>query len=161
VLAEALDAARDITDGWGRCKALIKLVPCLPEEERATVLAEALTSSRSWGIWDLFPALDALVPHLPADWLVEALPVSRSSSKEWDWPLVLVTLAPRLVGLSSLNFASLWATTPSGLAARTRPDLFADLRILAPVLVALAGPNASTEFREVARAISDVARWWP
>jgi hypothetical protein len=51
--------------------------------------------------------------------------------------------------------------TLPALAARTRRDLLADLRSLAPVLAALAGPNASTELREIARAISDVARWWP
>jgi hypothetical protein len=93
--------------------------------------------------------------------LAEALAAARSIGDEEDRSNALAALAPRLAGLSTPVLASLWLETLPSLAARSRQNLLADLRNLAPVLTALAGPNAATELREVARAISDVARWWP
>jgi tetratricopeptide (TPR) repeat protein len=48
-LAEALGVARAITDEYRRTRALMALVPILPESERATVLEQILRTSRETG----------------------------------------------------------------------------------------------------------------
>jgi hypothetical protein len=70
-------------------------------------------------------------------------------------------LAPRLATLPLPDLSILWTQTLPVLAARTRPHLLADFRSLVPVLLALAGANAPTQLGDIARAITDVARWWP
>jgi hypothetical protein len=161
LLTEALVATRTIGDHGARSPALAALAQRLPEPERAAVLAEALTAARAIGEeFSLYKVLTALAPQLPESLLREALTVARAMA----FPSrnhVLAALAPRLACLAGPTRSSLWMQSLPLLAARTRQDLVADLRSLAPVLTALAGPNGPTELREVARAIADVTRWWP
>jgi hypothetical protein len=138
------------------------LAPRLPESERGGVLSEALDAALAFGdevnrSW----ALAGLAPQLSEALLSEALDAARAIGHEGNRSSVLAALAPGLADILWRHVALLWMETLPVLAARTRPDLLADFRSLTPVLAALAGPNAPTELREVARAISDVARWWP
>jgi hypothetical protein len=89
-----------------------------------------------------FRALGALTPHLPAELLSQALDDARSIGDEG-------------------SRSTLWTETLVVLAARTSPNLLADIHNLVPVLAALACKDAATEFREIAQAITNVARWWP
>jgi hypothetical protein len=157
-LTEALAAARSIEAESSRAAALAALTPVLPRE----LLAEALTAARSLGPeWYRSRALAELAPVLPGELLAEALTAARSLESEWYRSPVLTALAPGLCGLSFAELSRLWLQTIPVLAARARRDLLADLKSLAPVLVALAGPDAPTELCEVACAVFDVARWWP
>jgi hypothetical protein len=163
LLSEALDAARSIEDGRYRSSALTALVPRLPEHKRARVLSEALDAARSIGDEkDRFWALKGLVPHLPADLLREALDAARSI-EGWKWTRspALEALAPHLANMPLADLSATCTRTLHVLADRTRPDLLGDLPSLAPILAVLAQPDAAAVFSEVARAISDVARWWP
>jgi len=163
VLREALDVARSIGDEEARSCALAALAPhLLPDRERPAVLREALDAARTIGdaggrSW----ALAALAPHFPAELLREALDAARSIEDEGDRSSALAGLAPRLAALPLRDLSTMWTPTLPVLAARTRQHLLADFRSLVPLLHALAGQNAPTELGEVARAISDVARWWP
>ena len=96
-----------------------------------------------------------------AELLSEALDAARSIGNAGDRSSALAALAPRLADLPLRDLSTLWTQTLPVLAGRTRPNLVVDFRSLTPVLVTLAGANAPTELGEVARAISDVARWWP
>ncbi len=71
---------------------------------------------------------------------------------------ILTALAPRLAELPRLDLYPLWNETLPLMARHTRPNLLADLRALVPVIHALGGTKA---IAETARAIGDVARWWP
>jgi hypothetical protein len=76
----------------------------------------------------------------------------------------LDNLVPRLLNLSCSELADFWLREQDGvdllhaLAHRLRPDLLADLRALAPIIVKLGGEEA---IAEIFRAIQDVGRWWP
>jgi len=72
--------------------------------------------------------------------------------------VLAAALAPRLAELPRPALYPLWDETLPLLARRTRRDLLADLRALVPVIHALGGAGA---IAETARAIQDVARWWP
>jgi len=87
-------------------------------------------------------ALAGLAPHLPQELLGEAL----------------AGLAPHLAQLPRPALYPLWEETLPLLACRARRGLLADLRALAPVMVALGGEKA---VGEAFRAIQDVGRWWP
>jgi hypothetical protein len=162
LLKQALDTARSLGAAEARSRTLAALAPHLPERERAAVLREALDAARSIGAEGVrSETLAALAPHLPAELLKQALDAARSIGAAEARSRALAALAPHLAALPFGDLSTMWAQTLHVLAARTRPNLLADLHSLAPVLVALAGQNAPTELREVARAIEDVARWWP
>jgi hypothetical protein len=76
-------------------------------------------------------------------------------------PRLLQPALPSARFLAPLVVRRAWILAHAGGAVRTRPNLLADFHSLVPVLAALAGNDAATELREVARAITDVARWWP
>jgi len=163
LLARALAAARGIRDAGDRAQALAALAPHLPPDERPQVLAQALAAAR--GIRDAgdrAQALAALAPHLPPDErpqvLAEALAAAREIGDAGDRARALAALAPRLAELPRPALYPLWDKTLPVLARRTRPDLLADLQALVPVIHALGGEAAITE---TARAIQDVAHWWP
>jgi hypothetical protein len=162
VIEEAIRAARLIPDEGRRSASLAALAPYLREHDRAAVLEEALKIARA--ITDeeaRSRALMMVTPRLVARLLPEALRATREIAREGPRSRALAGLALPLTGLSSLDLSSLWLETLPFLAARTRRDVLADLQSLTQVLSALAAPNASTELREVACAITDVARWWP
>jgi truncated hemoglobin YjbI len=159
VLAEALAAAREIGDADDRAEALAALAPHLPPN----LLPQALAAAR--GIRDerwRAQALATLAPHLPPDErpqvLAEALAAAREIGDADDRAEALAALAPRLAELPRPALYPLWDKTLPVLARRTRPDLLADLQALVLVIHALGGEAAITE---TARAIRDVARWWP
>jgi hypothetical protein len=158
VLREALDAARSIRNEWARSRALASLASHLPAE----LLREALDAARSIGHEGARSGvLTALALHLPAELLGEALDAARSIEEEEPRSEALAALAPRLAALPLRDLSTIWTQTLPVLVARTRRNLIVDFLSLVPVLAALAGSNAATELREVARAIQDVGRWWP
>jgi hypothetical protein len=103
-------------------------------------------------------ALAALAPHLPPNLLPQALAAAGEIEWESARAQALAALAPRLAELPRPALYPLWDKTLPVLARRTRPDLLADLQALVPVIHALGGEAAITE---TARAIQDVAHWWP
>jgi serine/threonine protein kinase len=165
VLVEAWQAALAIGKKGARSRALAALAPHLPDQVTAPLLAEFWLEVPARGYEGICsPALAAQAPYLPeegAQELVKAWQAALAIGSEWHCSDTLAALAPQLAGLPTPELASLWTQTLHRLAVRTRRDLLADLRSLTPVLAALAGPNAPTELREIAQAITDVARWWP
>jgi hypothetical protein len=189
LLAEALAAARTIGDEVHRCGTLAALAAHLPASETLTAARDTVIYSafshpdvvlavlkpeeyrRDW------PAIFVLrrpdeeesrtwtlaqgAQQLSGELLAEALAAARGSRNQSLRSKALAALAPRLAEVPGPVLSSLWSETLPLLAVRTRPELLADLRGLTPVLAALAGLNLPTELGEVARAISDVARWWP
>src|SRR5262249_52569952 len=124
--------------------------------------AEAVQAARAIGDeWACAHALAGLAPRLPPELLAEALQAARAIRDGRARARALAGLAPRLAALPRQHLASLWTDTLHLLAKHTRPDLVAALRALAPVLVALAGPDPGAELAEVPQAVLDVARWWP
>jgi uncharacterized protein YeeX (DUF496 family) len=185
VLAEALAAARDIGGEDDRAKALAALAPHLPLAQQPQVLAEALAAARDiGGEDDRAKALAALAPRLPPDLLGQALAVAREIEsidartlalvgpsprplKDWvldkcEWEetrsKARSALVRRLAALPRSTLYPTWDEMLPVLAARTRRDLLTDLRVLKLVIRALGGAKA---IAETARAIQDVARWWP
>ncbi len=107
---------------------------------------------------DCAQALSDLAAHLPPDLLPEALTAAREIRDVDNRARALSALAPRLAELPKAQAYPLWAETLPVLAGRTRRDLLSDLGALALLIAALGGEQA---FTETARAIQDVARWWP
>ncbi len=162
LLAKALDAARSIRNGRYRARALTALAPHLPEGLREQALTEALKAARSLPEKGRLgsprsEALGALAPHLPPGLLSEALEVTLGIRDARYRAEALSALAPRLAKMPAERLYPLWAETLPILARRTRPQLLADLRALAPVIHALGGQEAVAE---TFRAIQDVGRWW-
>jgi hypothetical protein len=161
LLHEVLTATRQIEDEHARARALAGLALYLP----GTLLPDALAAARqikdnrdrAWALVDL-------APHLPELLLSEALAAARQIKDEHARARALAGLAPRLAALPYPIIARLWAEPQDGLpllhslARRSRSDLLADLRALAPVLATLGGEEA---IAEIFRAIQDVGRWWP
>ena len=70
VLADALTAARAISDDKYRAQALGVLAPHLPESQRPGVLADALTAAQAISHdWSQAEVLGELAPHLPPEQL--------------------------------------------------------------------------------------------
>ncbi len=155
VWPEALAATREIKDEWRRADVLIALMERLPPELLLEVLAAAREIENEWRRADV---LIALMARLPSELLPEALSAAREIKDEWRRARALTALAPRLAELPRPALYPLWDETLPLLARRTRRDLLADLRALVPVIHALGGEAA---IAETARAIQDVARWWP
>ena len=154
VLAEALAAARKIEDAGGRARVLTALAQHLPPE----LLPEALTAAKEIkDADDRARVLTALAERLP-ELLPEALTAARETRNADDRARALTALSPRLAELPRPDLYRPWDETLPHLARRTRPDLLTDLRALVPVIHALGGEAA---IAETARAIQDVARWWP
>ena len=85
LLAEALSAAYDITDGHARAQALAGLAPQLSEPERTKALADALSAALD--ITDEYnraQALAGLAPHLSEPQLADALNAARDITDEDD-----------------------------------------------------------------------------
>jgi len=182
LLDQALAAAREIRDERWRAEALAALAPLLPPKQQPQVLAEALAAARE--IEQEYAralALAALVPHLPfgireqvlrvalvaagqvEDIAIitddsEAGPAGTKVSLPYTRSITFKKLVPHLTELPRPDLYPLWDETLSHRARRTRRDLLADLRALVPVIHALGGEAA---IAETARAIQDVARWWP
>jgi hypothetical protein len=136
VLQEALEAARKISQDEDRGKALMHLVPYLPQSMRQHALREAVAVA--WGLSDrsFFHTLGQ----------------------------ELMDMVSRLTGLPYPELAFLWSEVHNGenllrfLAGRTRESLLSNLSALAPVIHKLDGEEA---IAEVFSAIQDVGRWWP
>ena len=107
-------------------------------------------------------ALGALAARLPEGEreavLAEALAAAREIGDERRRAAALGALAARLAASPRAQLYPLWRETLPALARRTRRDLLRDLRALLPVIVRLGGAQAAAE---TARAIQEVARWWP
>ena len=185
LLPQALATAREIGNESARVEALAALAPHLPLAQQPQVLAEALAAARDiGGEDDRAKALAALAPRLPPDLLGQALAVAREIEsidartlalvgpsprplKDWvldkcEWEetrsKARSALVRRLAALPRSTLYPTWDEMLPVLAARTRRDLLTDLRVLKLVIRALGGAKA---IAETARAIQDVARWWP
>jgi hypothetical protein len=164
----AVAYARRVPEPVSRVRGLMALIhlPQLPAGEQEAAVFEALQAARA--ILDegtRSGALAALAPQLPAGQreavLAEAVQAARALGDEWARAEALAALAPQLAGFPRATLTSLWLETIVVLSTRSRQDLLADLQALIPVLNALAGDDASAEFREISQAIMDVGRWWP
>jgi hypothetical protein len=134
----------------------VGLAPHLPEP----LLGEALAAARAiedagWRA----QALERLIPRLAElGYPQEALAAARAIGDAGRRAEALTKLTPYLAGLPIGTIYALWCETLHHLATRTRRDLLADLRDLAPAITAMGGAEA---VREIIRAIQDVGRWWP
>lgn len=177
-LREALAAARDMRNdssfetyrgaareigsesyhkSW-RDEKLAELVPQLVEFDRP---AEALVAVREIGdSRDRVEALAGLAPRLAASGhQEEALAVAREIGNDIYHARALGGIALHLVEhLPPIEIYPIWHETLHTLTSHTRRDTLANLRALAPVIVALGGKEALTE---TFHAIEDVGRWWP
>ena len=93
LLAEAVNAARDITDDFTRAQVLTELAPHLP----APLLVEAVSAARDITNEDFrAQVLTGLAPHLPAPLLVEAVSAARDITDEYARAQALAGLTPHL-----------------------------------------------------------------
>ena len=156
---KALAVARQIRYEYDRAMALAEIAPKLPDPQEA--LNEALAvarqiqneSARAMALAEIAPKLPD-----PQEALNEALAVASQIQNEYDRAGVLAKIAPRMSELSPSELYPLWQENLHVLAQRTRKDLLSDLGALAPVILALGGPEA---LEDTACAIQDVGRWWP
>jgi len=90
----------------------------------------------------------------------EAFEVARGITDGYaaDRARAFAKLAPQLAALHRERCLPLWQETLELSATRSRQELLADVAALAPVVVALGGPES---VEETCRAIHDVGRWWP
>jgi hypothetical protein len=163
LVPKAITAARAINSANDRSWALLALAPHLPAPERVVVLSDAFSSARV-GLSDHSAFLVALAPQLPPALLSEALTVACGLERQTrqshdDHPSALGALVRRLATLSSDEISDLWMIPM--LAANSRSRLLVEICRLAPVLAIRAGQDVPTVLRNVAKAITDVARWWP
>jgi hypothetical protein len=125
-------------------------------------LREALAAARAIRNEDnRAEALRDLAPHLPEPLLREALAAAREIGDAEHRAEALAGLAPRLAEWARQERAAVhaaWVLALHALAARTRKDLFSDLRALSPVIATLGGAAAVAE---TFHAIQEVGRWWP
>jgi hypothetical protein len=159
LLERAYELADSIDTPAERAQALAAVLPRLPAERAAILAAEVLTSlpadSDHYGY-----ILRNMVPNLPDQLLVQALVLSCHLPNIW-WPEVAALVAPRLASYARDHRSDVLPyvyTALRALAAQGRERLLRDLAALAPVLAALAPPQA---LGEVVTTIGDVARRWP
>ena len=159
--SDALTTARTIANPAHRATALTALARHSPEPDRSMVLAEALSATCATGGNECTSLLVELAGLLPTELMAKALVAACACENQSDryHASALSALVRRMVSLPARELAQLW-TIPL-FARRSRSSLLIELRRFTPVLVAVAGPKAQLELSEVARAISDVARWWP
>ena len=165
VLAEALATARFMS-GWELAQALASLLPCVPADQRAALVAEALDAAITA---DFEPgtatALTGLARYLTAEQVAKALTAAKKMTRDWDRPRerALAGLAPYLTSrqlAEALDAAMVSgydmdqrAQALGSLAAQLQPgDLAADLAADA-FAVAVAAVSESSR----ARAPSG---WW-
>jgi hypothetical protein len=163
VLDEALEAAQAIGDKWTRTRVLERLVQHLTGPSKEQVLEDALTAAQDIDFEkDRAQALASLAQHLEESTRIEilkkALEVAREITAERNRAQALGLVVLRLAELPPEKLHPLLGDTFRVLAARTRQDFLSDLRVLAPVLLALGGEKA---IAGTYRAIKDVGRWWP
>ncbi len=152
---EALATVRVIGDEQSRAEALAALAPYLPE----SLKRESLVMAREFkDEWSLAEALAGLAPHFWGSLKKEALVAACEIGDEGSRARVLAELAEHMLELSRQHLYLLWQEALRVLAARTRHDLLADLRALAPVIAVLGGQKAVDE---TFHAIQDMGRWWP
>lgn len=96
VLKEALALAEKLKGEPNRSLALIALAPQLPTEERAAVLRDVLTISKSVGEDSRSKVLAALASSLTPEQLNEALADARALEDESHRSRALIALAPYL-----------------------------------------------------------------
>lgn len=94
---EALEAAQVIQEKCDRIEVLTKLIPFLPETERAKVLQEALLATRAT-VWESTRAraLIGLAPYLAGSLLEEAVAIARGMLDKFEQARALIGLAPYL-----------------------------------------------------------------
>lgn len=162
VLGEALAAVQEITQEYDRVEALIVLAPHLPERLtiEALVVAQTIEDKKYRG-----KALTGLASKVPEkerkQILQNALMIAWETEDVKDRTTLLSGLAPHMAAWVIRDRASVndtWVPMIHFLAARTRRNLFSDLRALAPIIEAFGG---SESIAETFLAIQDVGRWWP
>jgi hypothetical protein len=158
-LQQARKAAEALPESADRDKLLLNLAPELSESLAERALADALALETAEA---MAPALTHIARRLSEPvwgralhWaMTTALPVSSRHRLS----AALAALVQPLANLPRPALYLLWREMLSGLASRTREDLFENVAILLPLLVVLGGPPAVAE---VFSTVQDVCTWWP
>jgi hypothetical protein len=168
LLIQAMSAATRITDAGSRARALISLVPRLPEPDRTAALNQAFTAAAAV-IENGYRAqyLAELAPQLPADLLAQALAVTP----RWtDRNISALDYTSRptepIVPLLARGESVLGGRDDEALVRLLRIGLdrvqrLTCLDILGNVSPMLARMGGTSVIGECAQAIEDVHRWWP
>jgi hypothetical protein len=153
---EALTLMQMSGRGERRNQALVQLAVYLVQ---AGYLAEALEAVRGiWGERSQGQALVKLGSYLTGpQWPAVLDEVLRLNEAQFRLQ-TLEQLAPHLAKRPLNELYPLWNELLRRVASRTRPSLLASLPALAPVLVALGGPEAVAE---QALLIVEVGEWFP
>jgi hypothetical protein len=156
---EALEAASRITDDLERVETLAALAVHFPRGQRQQAIEEAFDlAQKIYRVNKRTQAFKAIAPQLSLpQWskvVTDALEVEDAS----DAVEMLRTLCPSLAQFSGSDLHPLWQAAFIFLRSRSRAELVLGLGALSPVTVAIGGPKAVVD---TARAVQDVARWWP
>lgn len=166
LLPELLSDAQSLERAEWRAIALLGMIPLLPKPLSAEIFHEPLAAVRAiWSPGERVRALVHLAPHLPQveqhEVLAEALETAREIEPAGERASALDIVVFHLVSQPPDLLYPLWCQTLHVLATRTtrtRRDLLSDMRVLAPVVVAMGRKQA---LAEAARAIMQVGRWFP
>jgi hypothetical protein len=178
LLLEALATAREIKDIAARAQAFAALAAPLQGETLVEALeaAQAIEDRDEWVMPYLPPELQtematqvdyeideaerpAPSPEpLQGQALAEALGTAQVMEDQPARAQKLAEVAPHLIQLPRAALYPLWQETLPLLARRTRRRLLADLRALAPVIVALGGAEA---IADICCVIQEAGRRWP
>lgn len=154
----------EIKSGLQRALAAAHTVPYATEPLRTdamehaliiiTNMQDALGEHEHW--WQA-QALSILAPHLPQELLEVAWPLALNIETGGERRRALTALAKELAKLPHNVLYPLWAKGTRRLAIRARGNLLNDVQALAPIILALGGPQATAE---VIKTIHDIGRWW-
>jgi len=158
---KALNAVRYIEEGRSVIASLASLMPVVPKCEQGAIAYDLLElAKRTEDVESRAQAIAVAAGNLSEDErrvaLAEALEAAFAIQDEDARFRTLEALVPALLGLPSEILYSMWSANLRGTGPR--PQTLMDLAALLPVVVQLGGAEAITE---LARAVHDVARWWP
>lgn len=129
----ALDIASTISDDLRKAKAYSSLAKHAPESDRMLCIQEALDAGLS-------------------------MTIASGRARAGDRADAIAELIPAILSLRRRQVLDLWSDTLAKIDSHPRPEFALELARFAPVIGYLGG-NASV--REVSKALSDGARWWP
>ncbi|MGI5261432.1 hypothetical protein [Streptomyces angustmyceticus] len=152
--AQALAAARAISEEEERAKALSALVQLMPSEERPALASEALAIVSEVDRLERVRPLVQLAPHVPQDQLGSLLDVAPEYEAEHLATAVL-TQSHERCGHSPQVFVQLMRQ------ALPRTTQRQTLTAITDNLERLAAITDERIRTELARAVDDVLTWWP
>ena len=117
-----------------RARALLKILPFLPQDERPRYLVDSITQGARW-FWNLEPRRGA-----------------RERANAW------AQLLDQWHKLDSASSLMVWTQGLHALASQNRADFLLDLAFFAPMLSYLGG---ATSVRAALQQVAEVRRIWP